>query len=209
MHIIHFVLIRTSELKKARILALQELAKRKHAVTVADKRIPPGRASSYAHGTAGFQQGLQHVRMLQAASLLSVYTMLANIYGGGKAREFEEKYLHNPDAFKKDFREAFGFMGECAADVLLDRRCPKAVPGEDWERGDFDQDGFVHGLEVMCKLKKLLSGDYFTESYFLNTVTESALIPDDDALALMEKTAKEEGEVIAIVPIMLEMREND
>jgi hypothetical protein len=100
-------------------------------------------------------------------------------------------------------------MGECAADVLLDRRCPKAIPGEDWERGDFDQEGFLYGLDVMCKLKKLLRGDYFTESYFLDTIGESALIPSDAQLAALQAAAKEEGEVLAIVPVTVEILEQD
>jgi hypothetical protein len=204
MQIVHFALVRAPELKKARAVGLQAVGRYKHAVNVVDRRIPSGRAAAYVSSNPEFHQIILHLRMMQGSSLLSVYTMLANIYGLATAKDFEEKYLHNPDEFKKIFVDSFKFMGECAADVLLDRRCPVAIPGEDWHRGDFDHEGFMSGLDTMCQLKKLLRGEYFSESYFLNAVDDSALIPDDATLNEMARVAKAEGEVLALVPVRVE-----
>lgn len=208
MRQIHFVLVQSPTLRRARGLALTSLRERKHAVTIGDSKIPSGHAGAYLFAEAGFKHGVHQARMLQAASLLSVYTMLENIFSRTSvtnAREFEEKYLHNPDAFKKDFAAAFKFMGECAADVLIDRRCPVAVPGEDWTRGEFNQEGFFSGLDSMCSLKKLMRGDYFTESYFFDVEGQSALIPSDSELELLSTTAEIEGQVLALVPVSIEM----
>lgn len=201
MKITHFVLVHAPSLRNARSLALKALEVHGHAVTIADRRIPAGHDSAYAIGSQGFSNALQEARMMQGASLLSVYTVLANTYGRATPKEFEEKYLHNPDEFKKVFANAFSFMGQCAADVLLDRRCPEAVPGEDWTRGDFNYDGFLAGLDTMCQLKKFLRGDYFVQSYFFNSIAGTAHIPNDQAIAALTSV---KGGVLALVPVTIQ-----
>lgn len=201
MRITHFVLVHAPTLRSARALALTALEQRTHSVTIADRRIPSGHKSAYAIGTPGFHNALQEAKMMQAASLLSVYTVLANTYGRATPKEFEQKYLHNPDEFKQVFANAFRFMGECAADVLLDRRCPQAVAGEDWTRGDFNHDGFLAGLDTMCELKKFLRGDYFVQSYFFNSIAGTAHILSDAAITALTAV---KGGVLALVPVTIE-----
>lgn len=203
MNFVHQILVAVPSLKKARAEAFAQLSRFKHEVAIADKRIPAGKAGATTYGTAEFFHSLQTVRMLQASSLQNVYTMLASIFGLATAKDFEELYLNQPNDFKRVLADAFRFMGECAADALLDRRVPKAIPGEDWKRGDFDSEGFQHGLEEMCKLKKLLAGDYFKESYFLNSLTGSGFVAEDEELQELALQAKENGLMLALVPVSI------
>lgn len=199
---IHFILTTAATGKEARNKALLALSL-KNAVPFY-RGVPAKHKAAYVHDSTGFHQCIFSARLMQAASLLNANTMLNGIFGPDTSAEhFERLYATNPQEYKAALTRAFTFMGACVADWMLDQRQPRATPGEDWTRGDFDLDGLLGGMAEVGDLKKLMANEYFQNSYFLDADADSAAIPSDIELQKRHEAAGAQGAHLMVVPVAL------